>query len=458
MRKPRVSPTVNTLQPVRRILGSVLDAVFTVAIMALLYGLIGYPLILKNNGYYETTAERKAFIEDPGLLSVNERGQYSYLEFRDYDENVDVFGYKTYEKITWEYFTVFLPAHPDYEFAPAKFGKTQGEKLTPFDSSKREDAAYVGQWTYENFFKGDYYVAATDGEGNPIYTATPVLNEKTAAALASDKLQTARILRGFFNSYQTEKGAYIEAAKNLIAQPKIPVYDNLISQKQWLATIPSIVIAPILLYFVLPLVLPNGRSLGKIIVSGAVLNEQGFTARRSQIALRQAIPLALWMLLLIPMIYVGVMAFLFAIALLYIFVVMSPLKQGLGDRLAKTIVVNAKTSIWFRSEADLEAYIESHPNSLVAKSNNKDKQDHKYAPTKEEYGILDSSMIGQARESAKTIESFDEFESREDKREPIDADSLPKKPATESIEEPKPEENASTLDDEETRFTDDKPQ
>ena len=67
-------------------------------------------------------------------------------------------------------------------------------------------------------------------------------------------------------------------------------------------------------------------------------------------------------------------------------------------------------------------------------------------------------MIGQARESAKTIESFDEFESREDKREPIDADSLPKKPATEFIEEPKPEENASTLDDEETRFTDDKPQ
>lgn len=454
MRKPRITPTVNTLSIPRRILGSALDAIFCIAIMALLYGVLGYPVILQNNGYNETTAERKVFINAPQLLNLSEDGKYSYIEYKDYDENIDEYGYQRYETMTWQYFTVYLPNHEDYEYAPSGFGKTQGNKLTPFDDSKRLNASYVGQWTFENFFEGEYYEAAKDEQGNMDYTRTPVLKESAKEKGTDGKLIYARALRSFFNSYDTEKGAYIEAAHNLIAQPKIKTYDNAISNKQWQATIPSIALAPIIFYFLLPVLLPNGRSVGKLIVRGAVLNEQGFTANKAQIALRQVIPLALWYVLLIPMVYVGVMAFLFLIALLYIFVVMSPVGQGLGDRLAKTVVINAKTSIWFRTQKDLEDYIENHPSSLVAKANKNEKEDHTYAPTKEEYGIFDSSMIGQARKTAETIESFDEFEAREEKVEPP-VEPMEKKEEPSPVEAKEEIAPATSIDEDEEKFTDD---
>ncbi len=451
MKKLNLPAGISSLSIGKRILGSFLDGLFCLALMGLLYIVLGRPVVLNNNGYNEMTSTRAEFIEGPGILDKSERGEYTFKNFADYDEASGEYGYQKYEELTWNYFTVFLPNHDEYLFTPEKFVKTQGQKLSSFDESKRHDAAYVGQWTFENFFQSDYYVAAKTGD-TPDYTKRPVLSDM-AKEEENGKLKYHRALRAYFYSYESEKGAYVEAGHNLVRQPRLTEIDASISQKQWAATIPSIVIAPLVFYYLIPSLLPNGRTLGKLIVGAAVLDERGFTASRSQILIRSVLPTALWFLLIMPWIYVAVLAFLFAIALLYMFVVMSPSGQGLYDRLAHTVVINGRTSIWFRSQEEMDEYIETHPKSSLAKSRQNGSKAPSYAPTKEEYGVLDSSMIGQARKTAETIESFDEFESREEKKEP--APTL--KPREESKEDPVIEQSQeqTTLEKEEENFTDD---
>lgn len=455
MARKKIAPSVNLLSPGKRALAAILDVVFDVAIMALLYGVIGAPVILANNGFKEETLARTAYIQAPEI-AVENNGKYSYYVYDAYNAETKQYGYELYLNKTWNYFTTFLLTHDDYDFNPGGFGKTQGKSFLSFEGD-RHDAAQVGKWAYENFIQCDYFVPAKDGQGNPDYTKTPQLSDSAKAVGEDGILLLAKDLRGFFYNYTlNETGAYVEAALHLIKQPRIAQYDHSITMKQYFAYFPFVLGVPLIMQFLLPLLLPNGRTLGKLCVQGGILNEDGFTASKGQIALRCIIPTAVWFFLCIPLIYVGVMAFLFSCAILYMFIVMSRNQQGLADRLAATIVINTRTSIWFRSRADMEDYIAGHPNSLVARLNNPDGK-NSHPKTKEDYGVFDASMIGEARRKAETIDSFDEFEATEEK--PIEPPKFEPR-----VEEPKaeeaaevPEEEGSSLEEEEAIFTDETP-
>lgn len=451
MARKKIAPSVNLLSPGKRALAAILDVVFNVAIIALLYGVIGSPVILAHNGFKEESAARTAYIKAPDVAAEAD-GKYSYYVYDAYDPNTKQYGYELYLNKTWNYFTTFLLSHDDYEINPPNFGKTQGKSYVAFEGD-RHDAAKLGQWAYENFLQSSYFVPAKDELGNDDYTKMPVLSEEAKAVGDDGLLVKAKDMRDFFFSYtKNETGAYIEAATHLVKQSRIAEYNNSITMKQYFAYFPFVLGVPIILEFLLPLLLPNGRTLGKLCVRGGVLNEDGFTATKGQIALRNIIPTAVWFFLCIPMIYVGVMAFLFSSAILYMFIVMSKNQQGLADRIAGTIVINARTSIWFRSRADMEDYIAGHPNSLVARLNNPD-GNNASPKGKEDYGVLDSSMIGEARRKAEEIQSFDEFEAKEEK--PIEPPKFEPR-----MEEPKVEEvveEGPSLEEEEAKFTDETP-
>ena len=455
MKGRKIPPSVNLIHPGRRVFAAALDAVFTFALMSVIYFSLGRNVIMRYTGFYDDVVTQTNFIEDPGIVTPRSGGGYDYFSYPDYDET-EGYGYQRYLNATWSYWMLYLPSHEAYEYAPAGYGKTQGAELIPFDNIDRHNHAQVGKWVFDNFYKSKYFEPSKDGLGNEDYTRQPSLTAEYKVTDESGKLVYARELRNFFYSYSNaETGAYAEAALNLVKQPKIAQYNEAIKNKQWMGFIPSIVVGPLVMLYLIPLLLPNGKTLGKLIAKGAVLNEEGFTAHRSQVALRQIIPTAVWFILLIPFTYVAVLAFFFAVAILYMFVVMNKKGQGLHDRMAGTIVINSRTSIWFASEEDMDAYILGHPNSLVARLADPDglkKAKPSYAASKEEMGIFDASMIGKAREEAKTIESFDEFESREEER--IEKPVIPPSPKTEEKKSKIVEEPTTTMEEDEERFTD----
>ena len=92
-------------------------------------------------------------------------------------------------------------------------------------------------------------------------------------------------------------------------------------------------------------------------------------------------------------------------------VVLSKTSQGYHELASKTIVIDTHRSIWFASESEQDLYVKEHPGSLVAHAvKDEEKPSYSRPTTKEDYGIFDSSMIGEARRKAETITSFDDFE------------------------------------------------
>ena len=397
----------------RRTFAFLLDLIFILAGIFAVYYALGRPAILNNNGYQETVASRKAYIEAPELLEYKD-GRYNYILLNAYNEETKVYGYETYSKQVWEYFTVFLPAHADYAFIPPKFVKSQGEKITTIQESDRNNPKVVGQWTYENFFKSDYFVAAVDEKGDPDYTKQPVLSEMASKIGADGLLEQRTNLRDFFANSTKGSGSYVDAVENLITQQTIADYDNAILYKQWAAYVPSIAISPLLFLLLIPMLLPHGKTLGKLILRLGIISEEGYAAKKSSLLIRQGLISLLFAVLLIPYLYAALMIFLFTSILFYMSMVLSKSGQGFQDKLARTIVINTKTSIWFASEEDQREYADSHPNSLVAQALNNDESKKTYFHTKEDYGVFDSSMIGEARKKAEVIESFDDFEKSEE--------------------------------------------
>ena len=104
----------------------------------------------------------------------------------------------------------------------------------------------------------------------------------------------------------------------------------------------------------------------------------------------------------------------------YMTLVMTHNHQSIHDKIAQTIVVNAKQSTWFASREDEEEYLKSHPNSYVAKLRRDEEWESnpRYAATTAaiaaQDAIVDSTTIGRARKEAEAISSFDEFERKSD--------------------------------------------
>ena len=412
-KKLRLPNTIHVSPIGRRTLAFILDLVIILAGIFAVYYAFGRPVILANNGYQETVAERKVYIEDPGLLEYKD-GRYNYILRNVYDAETKTYGYAEYAKQVWDYFTVFLPEHPGYAFIPPKFAKSQGAAVTTIQESDRNNPKVVGQWTFENFFKSDYFVSAVDEKGEPDYTKQPVLSEMASKVDADGLLEQRTNLRDFFANSAKGTGSYVDAVENLITQQTIADYDNAILYKQWAAYVPSIAISPLIFLLLIPMLLPYGKTLGKLILRLGVISEEGYTAKKSAILLRQGIISLLFAVLLIPYLYAAIMIFLFTAVIFYMSMVLTKTGQGFQDRLARTIVINTKTSIWFASAEDQQEYAEAHPNSLVAKALNEDESKKTYFHSKEDYGVFDASMIGEARKKAEAIDSFDDFEQNEE--------------------------------------------
>ncbi len=393
-------------------LGFILDAVFTIAMIFVIYFAFGKPVILKGQNYDAKYEEYTSFVKDSHLTQGDDAG--TFLSYSAPIEDGKA-GYEKYQEAVIYYYTEFIPNNPNADFN-AEDGVTKNE-----DGCYSKDS--ISQFVLKKVYKLNVDGTQIEDNADPYFvlnTATEDPYDVTLSADYSGTLDSLKLtsLLEYFAS-EGQKGVYYDAITHFSSQAYFATLQNQLGLARYLSFLPSFIASPLIFFFLIPAFVPNGKTLGKLIAKTAVLSGDGYKARKLNIILHYACLTLVWECLLIPNTGIGIMAMMLIMLIDYMTLVLSKNHQSVHDKIAQTLVVSSKDSVWFADEETALEYVSLYPDSPVAsyyraqgKVTDKDSYyDDAYIRAN---SIVDLSTIGKAREEAKTIESFDEFESRKD--------------------------------------------
>ncbi len=413
--KSRIPSYVHPASYGKTTIAYLLDAVCTIAMIFVLYYAFGNTVLLPAQNYQATYDEYIAFMKDSGLTKGDTSGT-----LLTYDETVQDGkpGWQHYQEAVIHYYTVFIPGDSGAEFYE-KDGVT-----------KNTDGKYNAD-SINLFILKNVYLLNEDGtqasEGvDPYFVLDESTSDPYDVKLVDEYVNTTEStklakLKTFFANSDSRTGAYYEAVTHFSTQPHFTELQSSIGLKRYIAYLPSFILSPLIFFFIIPLLTKDGKTIGKLVAKTAVIGNDGYKASKLNIILHYAILTLVWEFLLIPSTMVGIMAMSIVLLADYLALILSKNHTSLHDKIARTLVINAKESNWFKNAEEEEQYIKDNPDSSVAGfyvEENGHLPGQEAAPVQEtphglsEDTILDLSTIGKARREAATITSFDEFEKR----------------------------------------------
>ena len=384
----------------------------------------------KDSGLVNFTKDDDGNIQSIFLLGYDVDGKentsYSLIETPN-----KVPGYEAYLDIVWNYYTVFYPTD-------SRMVKPEGYvyDATDYDSYKGfvyknvfllPDPALVKDKTDAIRYSSDdahpYFEYALKEDGTPDIASKPVLREKYVSIIeGSDetkKTETLTTLRNYFLNIDVSSGTpsvnggiYYNAVLDMEGSSSSiqTYYKQRNIDVQWLlwecsltATMPLYFI----LFFLIPVIDKQGRTLGKFILRLSVVREDAVLVKPLQRIGRPLFMLILVSLTLLPNSSWSMLAFGACALIDFAFLAFSKKGAAIHDRLFKTTVVSTKESTYFSNYDDKEEYLAS-----LSSENAENEQEN--ARILLEDSIIDSSTINARREEARKITSFDEFEKEKD--------------------------------------------
>ena len=166
--------------------------------------------------------------------------------------------------------------------------------------------------------------------------------------------------------------AWLTANATLNKVPSFRQMNNEYAFYNSLEFVLSTMIASAIVYIIIPLCLKNGVTVGKKVFGLCLTDSDGYKMRNSQLIMR-IMPLYVVLLaLLIPIwrtMFVVLIVFLVVFLVSFSLAMASPKKSALHDFTARTIVVNARTSILFENSTEEELYIQKEDNIEVNNEN-----------------------------------------------------------------------------------------
>jgi uncharacterized RDD family membrane protein YckC len=350
-------------------------------------------------------------------------------------------AYAEYMDLLWNYYTVFLPtglaSSADYDSRVAVMADSAGTAFTSVDdyysyfekdilglpSPSLYDESPSGSESASTLYdQSEYYRYALSADKQSVdITAEPVLQENDQTVLETGNSTQISTLLGTLETYfydsSASSGLYIDAINDFegtgATSSQTYYYDNY--QQYGLATYACAWAAffpfQLAFFFLIPLFMPDGETLGKKICGLAVIGIDDVAMKPWQKIVRQLLTTFLGLVLIMP--YIGYFSFMIYIifALIdYMMIMLSKKHQSIHDKLAKTIVVDAKGSKWYASAAEKEAN-EASPEGGSAVSPEGEPNAGRLGS---EEAILDLTTLNKNREEAKNLKSFDEFEKTKD--------------------------------------------
>ena len=356
-----VAKTVKPASYMKNAASFIIDFLITLGFMVLLFFTVGEQGIFKAQGYDAKVQEQYQAVVDSGLYDAekNADGTLKTPSLITYNTIVNattkVYGYQKYSEEIWNYYTVYLPAH--------------GDAVNGTEAKDYYNAAYLTKTVYgikDDGTGNAYFTFSKDGSGN--YTQPVLLADPQAKVDAGDTTTLENLKYFFYKQSDATASGYIADAVNLLAtQSAYTTPANAVSRIIYLSIIPSAIIPPFIFFFIIPICVPNGKTLGKLMLGVAVLGDDGYKAKKIFIILHYFILLLGFELLLIPNLAIGAMLMVLLFIIDFMVLVLSKHHQSLHDRLSKTIVVDARKSVWFATKEAEAEYVKDHPASLAAR-------------------------------------------------------------------------------------------
>ncbi|MCR5079468.1 MAG: hypothetical protein K6B65_06115 [Bacilli bacterium] len=278
----------------------------------------------------------------------------------------------------------------------------EGNEFVNLDGSFNKDLGGLseqerGKWIGENIFKinGDsssYFAFDVDNENNPKYDAKPVLNlqnpvvstlfdEKTAAVAASK-------LNAFFVSGSPKyDGVYELSCSNLETyQPRFVELKKQANRIVFLSKIPIRLVPPVIFFLIVPLLVRDGKSVGRLLANTAVIDYGGYSAKKWRILLHQGILYLPWLLSILPYDILAVISVALVYTAEFLVSNVSPSKRGVHEMMAGTMTVNDAESSYFSSKEEYESYVRENPESVA-------EEEETEPVVEEEPVVLDSKIL-----------------------------------------------------------------
>ena len=175
--------------------------------------------------------------------------------------------------------------------------------------------------------------------------------------------------------------AWLVANATLNKVPSFRQMNNEFTFYNSLEFVLSAIIGFAVAYIVIPICLKNGTTAGKKAFGLCLADSDGYKVRNAQLLMRM-MPLTVILLsFLLPLwrsMFVVLIVVLVVFLVSFSLAMASPKKSSLHDFTARTIVVNAKTSILFNNAAEEEEYILKEDNEQIVVENTGEEPTLKY--------------------------------------------------------------------------------
>ena len=293
--RPTESASVLYSPLTKRLTALLIDGFFMLAIGIILYFALGNTLISGLRNESGVREEITSFVDD-AALATPEGYAFVYKAVEDDGE----LGATKYEDIVWKYYTVFVAKDPRAAFLESD----------AFDGDIN-DPVNVGKWVYahvyhlnnEDSINRDLqpYYAYPD----PIdYTKKPVLNESISAELESDKDEAARKLLLYWANLTVNtanpEGPYIDIFLHAQKQTYYREHAQSLQMTSYLKTLPSFIVSPLIVLLAIPMFNKYGRTPAKFFMRMAVVDWNGYRAKKWEIFLHGFILSVMLMPLALP--------------------------------------------------------------------------------------------------------------------------------------------------------------
>jgi uncharacterized RDD family membrane protein YckC len=445
----------------KRLLAYLIDAACVIIMTAIFYTFVTSTYLYGALGGKKDLNEMNSFAVDSSLLSasydsnssITSISAYVFTDTKDTSgapKEQTKAGYAEYFDKVWHYYTVFLPTdgrtikkttelgtaytQDDYEqFLEVKLmkfkTKSAVDALTLTGDPATDDATLAGD---NLFFK--YATKVVEGKTVVDIAAMPVLRYSIQQDVDNGVAARLTALNEYMYSsaatdsnYGLYGNAIVDLTGGTSSQTSIQTYysdrSTRVNYDIWVSVFVPFSVFQLIFFFVIPLCLKNGETLGKLTLSLGTCKIDGFKITLKEKIIRQFLTTALGMLVILPWTYIGIMAYVLIALVDYMVLVMSKTHQSLHDRLAKTECYDKKASLVFIDEADMAEYASTHPEQFPELKDVAKEQENSQIAAED--SILDLSTLNKNRDEAKGMTSFDDYEKSKEQENATKASANP---------------------------------
>jgi len=447
----------------KRLIAYLIDAISVIVLTVIFYSFVTSTYLFDSLGGNKARNEMNAFGVESGLFkptysedgksTLTSAGVYSFADTKDTSgapSDQKQAGYAEYFDKVWNYYTVFYYSNSNMiKMSKTEYGVTTDyladDYYSYFERSllKLPDPSAITDVTKE----ANLY-ASVDGKTSSLYykyalndagTAVdihkkPVLQSWIQDAVDKNIADKLTALNTYMYSGTATDGSYglygdalVDLTGGNTSKTSIQTYySSRYSQLNydiWVCALVPFVPLQLIFFFIIPMCMKNGETLGKLAFSIQVVKIDGFRVTWKEKLIRQGLMTCLGMLVILPWTYIGIMAFVLIALIDYMVLVMSKTHQSLHDRLAKTEAISKKESLVFANEEDMAQYASTHLDQFPELQDKAREEENSQIATED--SILDLSTLNKNRDEARAMTSFDDYEAKKEAENAAKAASNP---------------------------------